>query len=58
MDLHDEELARQVFALCEMFEWRYLPSQLLVEDEALMDDLVTLRWLKAKLETPEEKPNV
>lgn len=58
MELHDEELARQVFALCEMFEWRYLPSQLLAEDEALMDDLVTIRWLKAKLETPEEKSDV
>lgn len=58
MDLHDEELARQVFALCDMFEWRYLPSQLLAEDESIMDDLLTLRWLKAKMETPEEKSDV
>jgi hypothetical protein len=41
-----------------MFEWRYLPSQLLAEDEIIMDDLITLRWLKAKLENPEDKADV
>jgi hypothetical protein len=39
-----------VFALEETFEWKYLPSQLLHEDEALMDDLVTLRWLLGIME--------
>ncbi len=49
VELNDAELARQVFALEEMFEWRYLPSQLLNEDERLMDDLTTMRWLVGKM---------
>jgi hypothetical protein len=49
VELNDEPLARQVYILEEMFEWRFLPSQILAEDEALMDDLMTLRWLAGKI---------
>jgi hypothetical protein len=56
VELNDEELARRVYLLETTFAdanggWRFLPSQLLGEDEALMDDLITLRWLGGKLRT-------
>jgi len=47
--LNNPDLARRVYAIMEAFEWRFLPSQILAEDEALMDDLATLRWLSQKV---------
>jgi hypothetical protein len=54
VELNDERLAREVYALEETFEWRYLPSELMGESEALMDDLVTMRWLAGKIKANED----
>ena len=43
IDLNDFEFSWRVYLLLEMFNWEFLPSQILAEDEALLDDLIAIR---------------
>jgi hypothetical protein len=45
--LHDPEFAWYVWDLMEAFHWNFLPSQLLAEDESLMDDLFTISQMES-----------
>jgi hypothetical protein len=47
---HDLEHSWQVYRIMEAYSdewgnWRFLPSQVLNEEQSLMDDLTTWRWL-------------
>jgi hypothetical protein len=51
-DVSDPQLAWKVYRLSEGTEWHFLPEGggLINQDEALMDDLVTIAWRKGILE--------
>lgn len=43
IDLDDLEFSWRVYLMMEMFDWHFLPSQILAEDEALLGDLIAIR---------------
>ena len=52
--LHNPQTALTVFNLLESLEWRFTPSQIVEQDEALMDDLLVIVRRKAQLKNMQD----
>lgn len=48
--MHDEALAWRVWTWLEATDWKWPPSVLLQQPEALMEDISTLAWLSQSVE--------